>query len=138
MDGRAPEFWSSIGFSAREDSLLPAEELIPHDKGGPLLPEFDPGTHAALARWEKRLERKLVVGDRPTAADGAAQPKARGRAVGSRNSRAGANPTPSIRAVPPSQSRLLGPDLQAVANSLLECRQRKKAERISCPFEVPA
>ncbi|CAK0794970.1 unnamed protein product, partial [Prorocentrum cordatum] len=51
-NGRAPAFWSSIGFGNRENSFLPEEELVPHDQvrpgtkdtPGPLLPEFDPGT----------------------------------------------------------------------------------------------
>merc|ERR1719480_459832 len=54
-NGRAPAFWSSLGFGAREVSHLPAEELVPHDQGGPLLPEFDTGTQVVLPRWEKRL-----------------------------------------------------------------------------------
>merc|ERR1719356_1837008 len=58
-NGRAPAFWSSIGFGQRETSLLPDEELVPHDQGGPLLPEFDPGSHTALPRWEKRIAPPL-------------------------------------------------------------------------------
>eukprot|EP00929_Paragymnodinium_shiwhaense_P096553 TRINITY_DN58176_c0_g2_i3.p1 TRINITY_DN58176_c0_g2~~TRINITY_DN58176_c0_g2_i3.p1 ORF type:complete len:515 (-),score=104.12 TRINITY_DN58176_c0_g2_i3:417-1961(-) len=33
-NGRAPAFWASIGFSARENSLLPVEELVPQEEGG--------------------------------------------------------------------------------------------------------
>lgn len=54
-NGRAPAFWSSLGFGAREVSHLPEEELVPYEDGGPLLPEFDTGTKVVLPRWEKRL-----------------------------------------------------------------------------------
>lgn len=135
-NGRAPEFWSSIGWSAAETSLLPAEELVPHDKGGPLLPEFDPGTHAALPRWEKRLVRKLGNATKSTAVQGAVQPKGKAGRAGSKNSRAAAA-AQTIREVPAAQSRLQGEELQAVTRSLRECRQQKKAQLISCPFQVP-
>eukprot|EP00406_Dinophysis_acuminata_P078481 CAMPEP_0179249620 /NCGR_PEP_ID=MMETSP0797-20121207/20743_1 /TAXON_ID=47934 /ORGANISM="Dinophysis acuminata, Strain DAEP01" /LENGTH=268 /DNA_ID=CAMNT_0020957325 /DNA_START=8 /DNA_END=812 /DNA_ORIENTATION=+ len=65
-NGRAPAFWGSIGFGAHKVSLLPDEELVSHDQGGPLLPEFDPGSLTALPRWEKRI----------TAAPRAARPAA--------------------------------------------------------------
>jgi len=55
LNGRAPSFWSSLGYGIREPSLLPSAELVSHDQGGPLLPEFDSGTHQALPRWEKSI-----------------------------------------------------------------------------------
>jgi len=54
-NGRAPIFWSSIGFCGYTVSHLPKEELIAHDRGGPLLPEFETSRHTPLPRWEKRI-----------------------------------------------------------------------------------
>lgn len=58
-NGRAPAFWSSLGFGPPvAGSILPPEELVSWDEGGPLLPEFDPGSLAPLPRWEKRLPKR--------------------------------------------------------------------------------
>jgi len=54
-NGRAPIFWSSIGFCGYTVSHLPKEELVAHDRGGPLLPEFETSRHTPLPRWEKRI-----------------------------------------------------------------------------------
>jgi len=55
QNGRAPSFWASLGYSTREDSLLPEEELKPHSEGGPLMPEIDPEGYVPLPRWEKYI-----------------------------------------------------------------------------------
>lgn len=54
-NGRAPAFWSSVGYSWLSESLLPPEELIPNNKGGPLLPEFDPQSQKELQKLEKLI-----------------------------------------------------------------------------------
>lgn len=54
-NGKAPAFWSSLGFGACRRSQLPPEELVPFESGGPLVPEFETGQRAPLPRWEKRI-----------------------------------------------------------------------------------
>uniref|UniRef100_A0A7S4RKZ2 N-acetyltransferase domain-containing protein n=1 Tax=Alexandrium monilatum TaxID=311494 RepID=A0A7S4RKZ2_9DINO len=142
-NGRAPAFWSSLGFGAHEVSCLPDEELVPHDQGGPLLPEFDTGSLIVLPRWEKRISGS------PHGAEGAAggadsaggatgvtaigyalRPTAR-RGRGGRR-RAGAG---SFRTLPPSKSRVKGEPLLRAHAALSAQRARHKAGLSAGPPE---
>lgn len=115
-NGRAPAFWSSLGFGAHDVSCLPDEELVPHDQGGPLLPEFDTGSLIVLPRWEKRLVVPKPLGlAAPT--EGLAR---RGRG-GRRRSAA------SYRAVPASKSRVKGEPLLRAHEALIALRAKHKA-----------
>eukprot|EP00747_Dinoflagellata_sp_TGD_P183596 gnl/TRDRNA2_/TRDRNA2_38563_c0_seq1.p1 gnl/TRDRNA2_/TRDRNA2_38563_c0~~gnl/TRDRNA2_/TRDRNA2_38563_c0_seq1.p1 ORF type:complete len:486 (+),score=89.74 gnl/TRDRNA2_/TRDRNA2_38563_c0_seq1:105-1562(+) len=115
-NGRAPSFWASIGYSVRSPSLLPQEELASHDEGGPLLPEFDPGTLQALPRWEKRI-CDGVQGS-PTRARNPA--RAATRRAGSRGSGMSASD---------SSCRVGGEQLRSVYEALMAQRVKYKAER---------
>eukprot|EP00416_Gambierdiscus_australes_P012438 CAMPEP_0171137508 /NCGR_PEP_ID=MMETSP0766_2-20121228/133483_1 /TAXON_ID=439317 /ORGANISM="Gambierdiscus australes, Strain CAWD 149" /LENGTH=268 /DNA_ID=CAMNT_0011601089 /DNA_START=41 /DNA_END=845 /DNA_ORIENTATION=+ len=125
-NGRAPAFWSSLGFGSREVSHLPDEELVPHDQGGPLLPEFDTGSLVVLPRWEKRIGGAFegAAEDAPSADAGAGcssqRPAKRGR--GGRRRTAG-----SHRMLPPSKSRVRGEPLLRAHEALMALRSRHKA-----------
>jgi len=71
-NGRAPAFWSSLGYGSCARSFLPSEELITHQHGGPLLPEMDVHANTILPRWEKRLSsgRSHAQCKRPSARAG--------------------------------------------------------------------
>eukprot|EP00931_Biecheleriopsis_adriatica_P075484 TRINITY_DN49337_c0_g1_i1.p1 TRINITY_DN49337_c0_g1~~TRINITY_DN49337_c0_g1_i1.p1 ORF type:complete len:416 (+),score=75.36 TRINITY_DN49337_c0_g1_i1:63-1310(+) len=115
-NGRAPAFWKSLGFGAATTSLLPDEELVPHDKGGPLLPEFDPGSQVPLPRWEKRILSRAGSSD---AYDGETK-NGRGKGRPSK-------PRTDYRALPASASRIGGADLQSAAEGMKEQRAKMKA-----------
>lgn len=124
-NGRAPAFWSSLGFGARSESHLPDEELVPHDKGGPLLPEFDPGSKVPLPRWEKRLlsgvDDSCPVIDTDSDCDTS---KAKGR---KRVKVPGKSKEFDYRVFPASASRLSGEELREIANQLRDQRVQLKA-----------
>lgn len=67
QNGSAPCFWTSLGYAAPapKTSLLPMEELIPFDKGGPLIPEMEGSTGELLPRWEKRIAPPHMSAMRP-------------------------------------------------------------------------
>lgn len=112
QNGRAPLFWSSIGFGGHETSLLPAEELVPHDQDGPLFPEFDPRNHDELPRWEKRIGEGLPpVGKGPVS-------KRRGQPA-----------RPVHRFICAAASRIGGEALQTANQKLHAHRARWKAEK---------
>jgi len=124
-NGRAPAFWTSLGFGARSESHLPDEELVPHDKGGPLLPEFDPGSKTPLPRWEKRL--LLGVDDGCSVMDTDSDcdtSKAKGR---NRARIPGKSKEFDYRMFPASASRLSGEELREIASQLREQRVQLKA-----------
>mmetsp|Transcript_90644 Transcript_90644/g.142239 ORF Transcript_90644/g.142239 Transcript_90644/m.142239 type:complete len:460 (-) Transcript_90644:54-1433(-) len=56
-NNRADRFWATLGYSEREESLLPPEELDP--KNNALIPEGweHKGVRTVLPRWEKMLVR---------------------------------------------------------------------------------
>lgn len=110
-NGRAPAFWSSIGFGKREASFLPEEELLTHDKGGPLLPEYDPVSNKHLPRWEKRIRLPLHP---KTMAAKRGRPGQEGEAGGQ----------PEHRALAAASSRLEGAALRDAAGVLLLQRRR--------------
>mmetsp|Transcript_115728 Transcript_115728/g.258647 ORF Transcript_115728/g.258647 Transcript_115728/m.258647 type:complete len:474 (-) Transcript_115728:42-1463(-) len=129
-NGRAPGFWSSIGYGARSPSFLPEEELISHDKGGPLLPEYDPGSKETLPRWEKRLKTGQtqaattapVLRSRELAADKEAAPvETRRRAL------KGKSPQ-DWRPVQPSESRLHAEECCVLTAALRAYRASVKAK----------
>merc|ERR1719502_1634219 len=56
QNGRAPNFWTSVGYEyPGEKSYLPDEELIDKKDGGSLLPEGCNGK--PLPRFEKQIRR---------------------------------------------------------------------------------
>eukprot|EP00930_Biecheleria_cincta_P070412 TRINITY_DN58048_c0_g1_i1.p1 TRINITY_DN58048_c0_g1~~TRINITY_DN58048_c0_g1_i1.p1 ORF type:complete len:408 (+),score=49.99 TRINITY_DN58048_c0_g1_i1:159-1382(+) len=124
-NGRAPAFWSSLGYGARSESHLPDEELVPHDKGGPLLPEFDPGSKTALPRWEKRLLSGVDDGcsviDTDSDCD-ISKPKGRNHPRIPQKSKEF-----DYRMFPASASRLAGDELREIASQLREQRVQLKA-----------
>eukprot|EP00812_Abedinium_dasypus_P011375 NODE_4935_length_628_cov_4.675393.p2 GENE.NODE_4935_length_628_cov_4.675393~~NODE_4935_length_628_cov_4.675393.p2 ORF type:complete len:173 (+),score=30.78 NODE_4935_length_628_cov_4.675393:3-521(+) len=138
-NGRAPAFWSSIGYGPREVSYLPPEELVPFMDGGPLLPEFDTGTHVVLPRWEKHIasagppSTSAVIGGLPlpALAPGAVQPRAkkkpRGAKLGTRMSSNAA-----WRLVPAADSRLTGEPLRRATEALIGRRARWKLAKPRC------
>lgn len=127
-NGRAPAFWSSLGFGMRAESHLPDEELIPHDQGGPLLPEFDPGSHAPLPRWEKRLlPGSRYETTKQTASNGSQ--RGRGRVLGRLT---------DYRTMPPSASRMCGQKLKDVAEALRQQRAALKATLLAGPPVGPS
>jgi len=126
-NGRAPAFWSSLGFGAREVSHLPAEELVPHDQGGPLLPEFDTGTQVVLPRWEKRLRGPTGVGDKPFGSPSAAVNPS--------------NPQDAAATVPVAPAQGLSGTSQATCGMLRGSpgtKQRGRGRRASGPAAVSA
>jgi len=132
-NGRAPAFWSSLGYGSRARSLLPSEELIPHDQGGPLFPEFDPGSRTELPRWEK-----LLIAGSPhgvleeEVAESAGNQLARGRhgrALRRQLGRGRARRSNiASRARPAAASRLWGEPLRAAVDALKDHRARLKAD----------
>jgi len=149
-NGRAPAFWSSIGFSARQESLLPEDELIPLNQGGPLLPEFDPCTSLVLPRWEKRLFRPrstdseahvpvvYLSGSKKHLTSRAGTNRRRGRGRGGQHGHDSlvSAAVAEFRELPASASRLSGALLQAAANALKEQR-RQVALKVSAFSDVP-
>lgn len=113
LNGRAPAFWSSVGFSLREVSVLPVEERT---KSGPLLPEFDFASGEALPRWEKRILGSSLVASlkkqHPTR-----------RAAGRRPS----SGFPFFRMVSAVSSRLGGEKLRLASEGLVAQRALWKA-----------
>jgi len=113
-NGRAPAFWSSLGFAAQAPSFLPDEELVPHRDGGPLLPEFDLSTRVVLPRWEKQIASVMTE---PFSLDASlTSGRKRGRV--------------SHRKV--SSSRLGGEALSQAVDALKAHRNRWKAHRSTC------
>lgn len=139
-NGRAPAFWGSIGFGAHKVSLLPDEELVSHEQGGPLLPEFDPGSLSALPRWEKRIISNSGSGNLELA-DTTAQDQETGYTLRfgkrQRGGRGGnrVSVLPPFRAVLPSASRLSGEPLMAATKALQDKRARLKAHFMAGPLE---
>jgi len=118
-NGRAPGFWSGLGFGPRSESHLPEEELIPYDKGGPLLPEYDPGSKVPLPRWEKRLQQG-AENDSVVSNSDSDLSKVKGR------SKQPSKKESDFRLMPASASRLGGADLKAASDLLLEQRKKLK------------
>jgi len=117
-NGRAPAFWSSLGFAAQASSFLPDEELVPHEHGGPLLPEFDLSTRVVLPRWEKQIAKSplSVAADSFSSDASLNSGRKRGRV--------------SHRRV--SSSRLGGEALSQAVDALKAHRNRWKAHRSAC------
>eukprot|EP00927_Polykrikos_kofoidii_P042822 TRINITY_DN36871_c0_g1_i1.p1 TRINITY_DN36871_c0_g1~~TRINITY_DN36871_c0_g1_i1.p1 ORF type:complete len:591 (-),score=87.44 TRINITY_DN36871_c0_g1_i1:291-2063(-) len=162
-NGRAPAFWTSIGFCAKKDSLLPPEELISHERGGPLMPEFDPGASVPLPRWEKRIGPPAAEQDLPSE-ESEPEPEAEAEAdVAQRGSRtrlrafvdrgkssvglvAGRRrrvavrsgnpqaPAKRYRFMPAHCSRLSGELLRAATSALQVQRARQKARLSNAPI----
>ncbi|CAJ1340926.1 unnamed protein product [Effrenium voratum] len=63
-NGKAPKFWSAMGFHEADGSFLPPEELVPFNHGGPLWPEVTGAT--PLARFEKRIAAADAVRRSPS------------------------------------------------------------------------
>lgn len=113
-NGRAPTFWSSLGFSTCKSSNLPSEELVPFERGGPLLPETDASRNLPLPRWEKRINPSLLRGTWQPAMKKFPH-----------------------RDFPASTSRLTGAPLQDATGKLLEFRESVKAELAASPARYP-
>ncbi|CAJ1422651.1 unnamed protein product [Effrenium voratum] len=63
-NGKAPMFWSAMGFHEADGSFLPPEELLPFNRGGPLWPEVT--GNKPLARFEKRIATTEAVRRSPS------------------------------------------------------------------------
>jgi hypothetical protein len=111
-NGRAPHFWQSTGYTAREESFLPKDNLRSTQDGGWLMPEYDPATLGELPRWEKRLDTSVDEVSPPLGAQ----------------KRAGV--VQIHRQVPASQSRISGEALHDAACRLQAYRKSQQEQAL--------
>mmetsp|Transcript_5801 Transcript_5801/g.22134 ORF Transcript_5801/g.22134 Transcript_5801/m.22134 type:complete len:543 (+) Transcript_5801:45-1673(+) len=116
-NGRAAPFWASLGFCPCGNSYLPDEELIPFDKGGPLLPEYEASRNDPLPRWEKHITGWSTSG------------------MTTRGS--SASKLLPHRSLPASLSRLSGTSLLEAADKLLKYRRELQEEFQKAPRKFP-
>mmetsp|Transcript_51145 Transcript_51145/g.110871 ORF Transcript_51145/g.110871 Transcript_51145/m.110871 type:complete len:402 (-) Transcript_51145:739-1944(-) len=138
-NGRAAPFWASLGFCPGDISLLPDEELVPYDKNGPLLPEYEALRNEPLPRWEKHLKNWMgYMGPLSSQTNGHSQAPNSGRVGSNGHHHAPAQPLDlPHRAVPSTESRLNGASVVQATERLLAYRRDLQEEYRRDPRKFP-